>query len=360
MKRWSERIPLAALNSVAAWSAFGYRRAVLSSELWSSFLAIRGVDLETSEVQRLVGGEVNDNFKIMDRDGRAWVVRHYRSTLNAAEIDCELAAVAYLAHLGYGTPAVVPAQPGGRLWETVEARPAALFTFAEGRHPEQRPGGYGSMDLDLGQQAARLAGRLAIALSGHELPGRRSPTREAQHKINAFLSGDLVEHPLFAELVTPLRQIADRIAPLYARRIATGLPSGLIHNDMTPANMLLDSRGRLDVLLDFDDCVQTFLIYELGPIVNCFGKDEDRHVDLRRIAELVAAYDSVRRLTEREREVLPDVLAAHSAAEGISVLSNWVFRGQSVASPLESYSAQTFLELSARRRELEAELTRVL
>jgi homoserine kinase type II len=323
-------------------------------QLWAAFLRDRGVDVAAARVGRLRRGEVNDNWRIEAGSG-VWVLRHYRVTVDAAELDCELAAVDLLARSGFPTPAPVPAVGVGdqpRLWDMVDGRPAALFLFVTGEHPPERAGGYGSMDLELGQNAARLAARMHQILDGQRLPGGRHSARDPWRQIGAFLSGPLVGSDLFAPLISPLRALHNRLAESYSGP-ATGLPTGLIHNDITPANLFLDTDGEIVALLDFDDSAQTFLAYDLGSIVSTFGKDQHRRVDIDRIVALVGAYASVRDLTRSERTLLPDLLAAHAAAQGIHVLGNWLSAGREVGNPMDSFSAQEFVDLTETRGTLQ-------
>jgi homoserine kinase type II len=328
---------------------------MLPVKRWSAFLADRGLDLAESRVTRLDGGEVNLNWKISPVDGPSWVLRQYQVTREAGEVECELAAVDRLSGSGFPTPAPRRSS-GGRLWDSVDGKPAALFEFAPGSHPPQRPGGYGSLDLQLGENAARLAGRMHVALAGHQLPGQRSASRDPWKQIVTFLSGPLVDHSLFAKLLEPLRALQARLDSIYAGP-TTRVPVGFIHNDITPSNLLLDSAGALVALLDFDDSAQTCLVYELGAIVGAFGRDHDRRVDPRRAISLVSAYDSVRPLTPEEAVLLPDFLAAHAAAQGIAVLSNWLSAGRKVADPLESFSIQEFLDIMNDRHDMRSALT---
>ncbi len=189
-----------------------------------------------------------------------------------------------------------------------------------------------------------------LALAGKPLPGRRLSSRDPWRRVTAFLGSDLAREPLFASLLDALRDVQERLARLY--RLPADLPSGLIHNDVGPPNLLLDDDGSIVALLDFDDCAQTFLAYELGPIAATFGKDDQRRTDLGRLTDLVAAYDSIRPLTPTERAWLPDLLAVGAAAVGIGVLTTWLRNGNAVVVD-DSYSAREFLDLVRLRPTLQ-------
>ena len=311
---------------------------------WAEFLGERGIDRDGVRVTRLTDGEVNQNWRIDSLTGdTSWVLRHYMRTTDLAEIECELSAVDHLGKSGFPTPAPIHVVgTGGRLWNWLDGRPAALFPFVPGQHPDERPGGYGSLDLNLAEQCSKLAGQLHVVMDGTRLQGMRRPWRDPWKQIGAFLSSKLAANPLFTDLIGPLECVHSQLAQLYS--VPNDAPWGFIHNDIRPLNVLIDSDQRIRSLLDFDDSAQTFLTYELGAIVSNFGKDQHRRVDLRRIAIIIGAYNSVRPLTDIERTYLPEVLTAHAGAEGIRVLSHWVQNGRQVDIS-DSYSATQFLDL---------------
>lgn len=179
---------------------------MLPVQRWSAFLAERGIDLTTCTVTRLIGGEVNRNWKISADDGQAQVLRQYQVTHDSDEVECELAAAAHLATSGFPTPPPLPGRDG-RLWDWVDGKPAALFEFAAGHHPPQRTGGYGSLELHLGEQAARLAAQMHVALTAQRLTGGRNSRRDPWHQLTAFLSGPKADHPLFATLLPSLQAL---------------------------------------------------------------------------------------------------------------------------------------------------------
>ena len=212
----------------------------------------------------------------------------------------------------------------------------------------------GTLDLALGLQAARLAGALHCTLESAPPFGGRAPERDPWRQIGDFISSPAVHDDLFGELIEPLRQVHARLEPLYAD--PRSVPCGLIHNDIRPPNLLIDSAGEILALLDFDDCAQTFLGYEFGALIGNFGKDEGRHVIMDRVLQLVSSYGTTRPLTDRERRCLPDLLIAHAGAEGIRVVSQWLAIGNTDVQLRDSYSVIQFLDLVAMRDGLAAAL----
>jgi Ser/Thr protein kinase RdoA (MazF antagonist) len=123
------------------------------------------------------------------------------------------------------------------------------------------------------------------------------------------------------------------------------LPRGLVHNDVNERNVLVDARGRFVALLDFDDCVDSFRLYDVCSLIATWGLDAHRLLDVVRAGELVAAYHRHRPITAAEAEALPDLLACYLGAAGAEVVGN-LWRGNAfTAGVTDSYSARTFLGL---------------
>lgn len=120
---------------------------------------------------------------------------------------------------------------------------------------------------------------------------------------------------------------------------------------VTAANLLLDpATGEVTAVLDFDDCLTTFQLYDLGPIADVWGRDTELNADLARIEELIATYHAVRPLTDREAELAVDLIATHAAATGVGVLTNLLSKGGQVQDPRDSHSMRFFLDLCAKPR----------
>src|SRR5690606_22617708 len=80
---------------------------------------------------------------------------------------------------------------------------------------------------------------------------------------------------------------------------------GLVHGDVAPNNIVLDADGRIVALLDFDDCMHSHVAYDVCSILWAWGRTPSGRLDPDAATELVAAYASVRPLTEDERRLLP-------------------------------------------------------
>jgi Ser/Thr protein kinase RdoA (MazF antagonist) len=224
----------------------------------------------------------------------------------------------------------------------IDERPAALFTYAAGTHPTDLMDGYFSSDLRLGRDAARLAAQMHVLTAGQRFDGARTTRLDPLDRIQRFLHSPYADLPVLREATHHLTALAARIADVYAN--PTGLRQGLVHNDISAVNLLLD-KGEINALIDFDDCMTSFQLYDLGRIAETWGRTPDRHADRTRIADLISAYDAVRPLTDREAELAVDLIATYAAATGADILTNMLRSGADVRSPADSYSMLFFLDL---------------
>jgi Ser/Thr protein kinase RdoA (MazF antagonist) len=271
--------------------------------------------------------------------GQHYVVRLY-TTAAPAEVQYELAAVALLASRGFPTPAPEPAGDGS-LAGKAAGRPAAVFRFAAGRHPAGLGTRY-RQDLELGLQAAGLAGRLHQLSRGVSLPGARTDRLDPLRRIGAFLDSAAASEPALADAVGALSGLRGRLTELYR---ADGLPRGLVHNDISAHNLLLDPAGSVAALIDFDDCVTSFLLYDLGRIVEVWGCGPDGRVDPARVDRLIGAYSAQRPLTGEEEIHARWLIAAYAGATGAGYLTGMIRAGAPVSGPHDSTAMSVALQL---------------
>lgn len=288
-------------------------------------LLARGIDMRS--VRALTTGQKNVTLLVQASSGVRFVVRQY-ATATADEVEYELAATEFLASRGFPTPPPIRGRDGN-LAGHVGGRPAAVFRYAAGRHPAGLDSTVGD-DLELGCQAAVLAGRLHSLIRGAVFPGRRTNRLDPLRRIQEFLRGPYCALPALESMASSLTSLAAKMSQLSG---CDELPRGLVHNDISAHNLLVDSRtGSITALIDFDDCITSFLLYDLGRISEVWGRAKDGHVDRFRIRQLVDAYSSERPLTPGEAQHAVTFIAAYAAATGIGFLTGKLSRGETIGS----------------------------
>jgi hydroxylysine kinase len=139
---------------------------------------------------------------------------------------------------------------------------------------------------------------------------------------------DLQNTPRLATLLDlfPSDPIAETLSRFQARVVPRlgELPTQMIHNDFNPGNVLVDPDAPEFVvgILDFGDVVYSLRIADLAVALS-YQISPLRH-SYRSTEPMVAAFDRQVRLTDAERDVLPDLVAARFAQR--ILINQWLDR----------------------------------
>jgi homoserine kinase type II len=242
-------------------------------------------------------GVENSNFLVQAEDGASYILTLYEKRVNPADLPYFLGLMRHLAARGVTCPQPIETRDG-RVLQTLNGRPAALFSFLKGLSPRRIA-------------TAHCAG-VGAALARLHLAGADYP----QVRANALSVGGW--RPLFAQSA----HRADAVAPGLAAEIAaeladleaswpTDLPRGVIHADLFPDNVFF--RGEeVSGVIDFYFACNDIYAYDLAILINawCFEPGFDFNVTKAR--HLLSAYAETRPLSAAEIAALP--LLARGAA----------------------------------------------
>jgi homoserine kinase type II len=194
------------------------------------------------------------------------------------------------------------------LFTRVNAKPCAIVTFLDGAWPRAP---------DIGHCAAigEALARMHLALDGFDLT-----------RANALSVAG------WETLIAPRLAQAEFLRPGLARLIEadmeavrnawpTALPRGVIHADLFPDNALFVG-DRLSGVIDFYFACTDFLAYDLAVCLNawCFAGQD---YDVGRGAAMIAAYDTLRPLTDPERDALPTLCRGAALRFFATRLTDW-------------------------------------
>jgi homoserine kinase type II len=103
----------------------------------------------------------------------------------------------------------------------------------------------------------------------------------------------------------------------------SGLPSGVIHADLFPNNVLFLG-DRVSGLIDFYFACEDAYVYDLAICVNAWCFEADGSLNATKSKALVEGYTSIRALSAAEREALP-LMARGSAMRFLATrLYDWI------------------------------------
>lgn len=241
-------------------------------------------------------GVENSNF-YLQTDRGSFFLTLYEKRVHEDDLPFFLGLMEHLAARGIACPEPVR-RKDGKQWTKINGRPAALVSFLTGLSV-RRP--------DVGHCASAGDALARLHAAGADFPIRRS---------NALGLGgwrDLVEKTASgADGIE--RGLRDVIASSYREvnaRWPQGLPSGVIHADLFPDNVLF-TNAQVSGLIDFYFACNDAFAYDLAILLNAWCFETDGAYNLTKGQSLLSAYRKRRPLTDAEAAALP-VLCAGAA-----------------------------------------------
>jgi homoserine kinase type II len=241
-------------------------------------------------------GVENSNFLLRTQRGH-FILTLYEKRVLEEDLPFFLGLMLHLSERGITCPQPVKTRAGAMLGR-IAGRPATIVTFLNGMWP-RRPDA--AQCADVGEIAARLH------LAGEDFPLTRK---------NALSMPGW--RPLFdasasrADEVAPgLRSFLAEELEFQERHFPGGLPSGVIHADLFPDNVFFLDRVCSGIIDFYFACNDAFA-YEIAICVNAWCFEPDCSFNMTKGMAMLAGYQRVRPLDQREREALP-ILARGSA-----------------------------------------------
>jgi homoserine kinase type II len=233
-------------------------------------------------------GIENSNF-YLQTDRGAFILTLYEKRVAEGDLPFFLGLMEHLAVRGIHCPLPVKTQ-GGEQLVTLNGRRAAIVTFLTGislRRPAAvhcAAGGAALADLHKAGDGFALTRANALGPQGWRT-------------LAATIQGaDTIENGLAALIADALAQV-DADWP-------KDLPSGVIHADMFPDNVLF-SQDSIGGVIDFYFACNDFYVYDLAVLLNSWCFEMDGSYNLTKGQAAIRAYRDRRDLSEAEIAALP-------------------------------------------------------
>ena len=225
-------------------------------------------------------GVENSNY-FLHTDKGSFILTLYEKRVNEADLPFFLGLLKHLADRGISCPTPI-ADRNGRQLMHLNGRPGALFTFLSGlslKRPESRHCASAGAALAAFHQAGK---GFALTRANALGPSGWAPLAKA-----CRTKADAVEEGLGYLIETALAEIV----PAWPR----DLPSGVIHADLFPDNVLF-MNDKVSGLIDFYFACNDFLAYDLAVMLNAWCFEPDGSFNITKGERLIGAYRKKRKL----------------------------------------------------------------
>lgn len=258
---------------------------------------LRAYDVgEAVSVKGIAEGVENSNYLLMTERGR-FILTLYEKRVDPEDLPFFLGLMEHLAGKGVRCPTPVQGRDGRALRDLC-GRPAALISYLDGVWPTRiQP--FHCAGLGRALAAMHLAG------TDFHLERPNALSREGWHTLFERCEAD-------ADRICPgLRAtLRDELETL-ENTWPADLPRGVIHADLFPDNVFFQ-RETLSGLIDFYFACNDLLSYDIAICLNAWCFEVDGAFNITKARHMLAAYRSVRPLSDGELEALP--LLARGAA----------------------------------------------
>ena len=241
-------------------------------------------------------GVENSNF-FLQTDRGSFFLTLYEKRVRESDLPFFLGLMEHLAARGIACPQPIRTKDG-RQWTQVNDRPAALVSFLTGLSV-RRP--------DVGHCASAGEALARVHAAGADFSiERRNALGIAgwRELVDKTASGaDGIERDLRELIATSYREVS--------AGWPSGLPTGIIHADLFPDNVLF-MNAQVSGLIDFYFACDDAFAYDLAIMLNAWCFETDGSYNITKGKSLIAGYRRRRELADSEIAALP-ILCAGAA-----------------------------------------------
>ncbi|WP_020181088.1 homoserine kinase [Methylopila sp. M107] len=254
-------------------------------------------------------GVENSNYLLQTTRAR-FILTLYEKRVEVDDLPFFLGLMDHLAERGLNCPLPVKGRDGAAL-RTLCGRPAAIVTFLDGvsvRRPTARHCaalGTALAELHAASEGFRIRRPNALSVSGW-----RPLFEAARGRSDEVLAG--LDDEISAEL-----------AYLESAFAGLDLPSGVIHADLFPNNVLFLGE-RLSGLIDFYFACDDAYAYDVAICLNAWCFEPDWSFNVTKGRALLAAYHGARPLSEAEIAALPTLARGAAIRFLLTRLVDWL------------------------------------
>ena len=278
----------------------------ISKENLNTFLE----DYSLKEIHSFEGineGIQNTNYKIKI-DAKDFILTIYENINSIDDLDFFLSLMNYLSSKGIKCPIPIKNSKSNYVGE-IKSKPAALLTFLDGKSTLNIKKNH---TFEIGKVLAEMH------LNTKDFPLKKTNDLSVDGWEKLLIKNknkiDKFEKNLY-------KKIEDKII-IIRKKWPKDLPSGVIHADLFPDNVLFRD-GKVSGLIDFYFSCNDYFVYDLCICINawCFNYKNEFQIDL--FQNLLKGYQSIRKLEEEEINAIPLLCHASSLRFLLTRIDNW-------------------------------------
>lgn len=251
----------------------------------------------------------NNTTRFVASNGRRYVLRIYQTHKDECKVNFEHRILTALREicLPFHTPEPVQALPGGTIAKAGDGKIAALFSFIDGVNP--------SLDDPVQLRSfGWAAGHLTCALKDVQSAGEPAyrPYYEIENTHPLCSPEEVIlfcKNPSneFLKHAPALIQIGEELAILQENTPKLKrLPHQLIHGDLNASNVLVNDKGQISAILDFEFVTNDLSVMELAVCLSdLISSVETEALLWSKIDAFLAGYGDTIKLTQDEIDVIP-------------------------------------------------------
>jgi homoserine kinase type II len=279
----------------------------VSFEELESFLA--AYDLGEAHVFKgIAEGVSNSNYYLQTGKG-AYILTLYEKRVEEEDLPFYLGLMEHLAKKGINAPTPLRTR-GGKITGVLNGKPAAILTFLDG--------------ISLRRPAAEHCAQLGSVLADMHAAGANFPLRRK----NAM--GHAGWKLLADGCIGAADSISDGLRALIEDELSAqgtawpeGLPSGIVHADLFPDNVLF-VKDKVSGLIDFYFACNDVLALDLAVMLNSWCFEADHSFNITKSRALLGAYQAKRKFQPAEREAMPLLCRGAALRFLLTRLYDWV------------------------------------
>src|SRR6185295_8504379 len=234
-------------------------------------------------------GVSNSNYYLQTAKG-TFILTLYEKRVEERDLPFFIGLMEHLARGGIACPTPVRARDG-KLTAPLNGRPAAILTFLQGV----------SLRRPAPEHCARAGTALAdlhAAGASFNVPRANALAHAGWRQLAAECSGEA------DKIADGLKQLIDEELTAQGNAWPPGLPTGIVHADLFPDNVLF-VQDKVSGLIDFYFACNDVLALDLAVMLNAWCFESDGAFNLTKGRALMAAYGTKRAILPVERAALP-------------------------------------------------------